>query len=73
MKTYEKSKFWFINNDGSKKEPKNKDIYINIEIRFKSKFPFICNEYITYELINDMWIEQDKHYIKRNNIKVYDI
>jgi len=27
MKTYEKSKFWFIWDDGSKKEPKEGEVY----------------------------------------------
>jgi len=57
MKTYKKSKFWFINN-GTKTEPKNGDIYFRYEWKLKSKFPFIFKPIIGYTLINDIWVEQ---------------
>ena len=57
MKTYEKSKFWFIWDDGSKKEPKEGEVYCRKEWRLKPKFPFLFNTIIVYQLINDIWVE----------------
>lgn len=54
MKTYEKSKFWFLENDRkTKKEPKNGD-----EWKLKPKFPFLFRIIVCYTLIDGIWIEQ---------------
>lgn len=59
MKRYEKSKFWFLENDKkTKKEPKNGDNYFNGEWRLKPKFPFLSKIIVRYRLIDDVWIEQ---------------
>lgn len=57
MKTYEKSQFWFINDDGSKKAPKEGEVYFRKEWRLKPKFPFLFHIIIVYQLTNDIWVE----------------
>ncbi|MFW6246840.1 MAG: hypothetical protein ACOC22_01545 [bacterium] len=58
MKRYEKSKFWFLWNDGSKKEPKEGEIYFNLEWRCKLKFPFLFRIPICYILKDGVWVEE---------------
>jgi len=58
MKTYEKSKFWFLENDRkTKKEPKNGDNYFKYEWKLKPKFPFLFRIIVCYTLIDGIWIE----------------
>jgi hypothetical protein len=57
MKKYEKCKFWFLWNDGSKKEPKEGELFCRMEWRLKQKFPFIFHTIIVYELRNSIWVE----------------
>ena len=60
MKRYEKSKFWLLWNDGSKKEPKEGEYYFNREWRWKLKFPFLFRIYICYILKDSVWIEESE-------------
>lgn len=60
IKTYEKSKFWFVHNNGTKKDPKNGEVYFRYEWRVYAKFPFIFKELICYKLIDNIWVEQPK-------------
>lgn len=57
MKIHDKSKFWFLNDNGTKKEPKEGEVYFNIEWRISPKFPFLIKDYIVYVLKDDKWIE----------------
>ena len=59
IKRYEKSKFWFLENDRmTKKEPKNGDNYFRYEWRSKPKFPFFGKKIVRYVLIDDIWVER---------------
>ncbi|MDY0270145.1 hypothetical protein [Trichloromonas sp.] len=58
MKKYKKNKFWFLWDNGIKKEPKDGENYYRFEWKLKSKFPFVFKEVVCYTLINDVWVEQ---------------
>lgn len=61
MKIYDKEKFYYLNTDGSRKEPKEGDIYFNHETEFSTTFPFIFrlyNNYNTYKLTNGLWVQE---------------
>ena len=60
METYKKSKFWFLNKDGTKKEPQNGDSYFVTKVKLQLKFPFIVRSFIRYELIENVWVEKEK-------------
>ncbi|MCK9447139.1 hypothetical protein M0Q50_09835 [bacterium] len=59
MKKYPKDKFYFLNNDGTKKEPKDLEHYHNTEYYFSWKLPFIKKKFVTYQLLNNIWYELD--------------
>jgi hypothetical protein len=58
MKRYEKRKFWFLWDNGTKKEPKNGESYFRYEWKLKPKFPFLFRVIVCYILIDDIWVEQ---------------
>jgi hypothetical protein len=58
MKRYEKRKFWFLWDNGTKKEPKNGESYFRYKWKLKPKFPFLFRVIVCYILIDDIWVEQ---------------
>lgn len=54
-KRYKKSKFSFLLDDGTKKEPKEGELYFNDEWVAKLKFPFLRKKTICYILKNNKW------------------
>lgn len=58
MKIYGKNKFWFLWDDGTKKQAKNHERYYRYEWKLKPKFPFLFKMIVCYILIDDIWIEQ---------------
>jgi len=65
MKQYNKNKFYFLYDNGTKIEPKNGDIYYRYEWKIKIKFPFLFNDIIEYELIDDVWVEQSEYFFNK--------
>jgi hypothetical protein len=59
MKQYPKDKFHFLNDDGTKKEPKDLENYYDSEYSFSWKFPFIKKIFVTYQLLDNIWYKQD--------------
>jgi hypothetical protein len=61
MKYYEKTKFHFLNDDNSIKEPKIDELYFNYEWKVKTKFPFLTKMFVAYKLVliedKEYWIE----------------
>lgn len=70
MKQYSKDKFHFLNDNGTKKEPKDLEHYHNTEYHFSWKFPFIEKTITIYQLFHNTWYEIDPFMLCIKNSKL---
>lgn len=57
MKTFNKGKFHFLHNDGTKKEAITGDVYFNQEWHLNLTFPFIKKDWVVYLFNDNQWSE----------------
>jgi hypothetical protein len=53
-----KDKFYFLNDDGSKRAPQENDCYYQYECAFFLKWPFFKKIMVGYKLINGEWVRK---------------
>lgn len=61
VKKYNKNKFYFLWDDGSKKSPKEGDLYYRKEWIFKFQYPFIFRKMVSYKLTDNVWVKYGEY------------